>query len=152
MNTWKQKYAEKLKDPRWQRKRLEVLSRDNYRCQCCGDDKTELHIHHFRYTGENPWDAEDSDLSTTCKHCHAAVEDVKRVFGDGFAILGFNKLEFEFPVGSVFQVCIVGVSDKGVGFVVSYDYCDGRVEMGVCIPVSDLEHLISLSKTPIPFG
>ena len=30
-------YSEKLKDPRWQKKRLEILERDNFRCQYCGD-------------------------------------------------------------------------------------------------------------------
>lgn len=62
-------YSEKLKSPKWQKKRLEILNRDDFTCCKCGDKKTELHIHHLKYTG-NPWDAPNEDLETLCKHCH----------------------------------------------------------------------------------
>ena len=39
-------YVEKLKDPRWQRKRLEILQRDDWKCYWCKDDKTTLNVHH----------------------------------------------------------------------------------------------------------
>jgi len=29
-------YADKLKDPRWQRKRLEILQREDFNCEACG--------------------------------------------------------------------------------------------------------------------
>lgn len=63
-------YSEKLKDPRWQRKRLEVLNRDQFKCKLCDDDKTELQIHHLKYKGE-PWDAPLYCLETLCKDCHS---------------------------------------------------------------------------------
>lgn len=63
------KYSEKLKDPRWQRKRLEVLSRDNWKCINCGDDKSTLHVHHEKYKGE-PWEIDNSKLKTVCYKCH----------------------------------------------------------------------------------
>jgi hypothetical protein len=66
----KQTYSDKLKDPRWQKKRLEVLSRDKFKCRYCDDDGTELHVHHEKYTGE-PWEAPMKDLITICKHCHS---------------------------------------------------------------------------------
>jgi 5-methylcytosine-specific restriction endonuclease McrA len=31
----KSKYSEKLRDPRWQKKRLEIFQRDNFICQNC---------------------------------------------------------------------------------------------------------------------
>ena len=43
------KYYEKFKDPRWQKKRLEVLQRDEFMCQICLDTSSTLHIHHRRY-------------------------------------------------------------------------------------------------------
>jgi len=50
-------YSEKLKDPRWQKKRLEILSRDKFTCQLCSDKETELHIHHNEYfPGKKPWE------------------------------------------------------------------------------------------------
>ena len=62
-------YAEKLKNPKWQKKRLEVLSRDNFTCKFCGDTETTLHVHHKKYTGE-PHDAPLKDLETLCEDCH----------------------------------------------------------------------------------
>lgn len=63
-------YLSKLKDPRWQKKRLEILERDNFTCQMCKDEETELHIHHKKYGHENPWDNNNEDLITYCKYCH----------------------------------------------------------------------------------
>jgi len=63
-------YKEKLLDPRWQKKRLEVLSRDSFTCLRCGDDKSTLHVHHNSYKG-NPWDVKLEELETICASCHA---------------------------------------------------------------------------------
>jgi len=65
-------YAEKLKDPRWQKKRLQILERDNWTCQLCGDTTTTFNIHHKKYSGD-PWQANDEDLITYCEHCHALI-------------------------------------------------------------------------------
>jgi len=65
-------YSEKLKSPKWQKKRLEVLQRDNFTCCKCGDDETELHVHHLKYTKE-PYDAPLIDLQTLCKYCHSII-------------------------------------------------------------------------------
>lgn len=69
-------YAEKLKDPRWQKKRLEILNRDDWRCQQCFDGDNTLHVHHRRYiTGRDPWDYPDHMLVTMCETCHAAEKE-----------------------------------------------------------------------------
>jgi len=39
-------YADKLKDPRWQKKRLKIMERANWECESCGDSEKTLHIHH----------------------------------------------------------------------------------------------------------
>ncbi len=67
-------YREKLLDPRWQKKRLEILSRDNFICRLCGDSKTTLHVHHLRYRRDaDPWDYPDASLLTACSDCHEAL-------------------------------------------------------------------------------
>lgn len=71
-------YSEKLQDPRWQRKRLEVFSRDDFKCCLCQDDKTTLHVHHEEYNGE-PWEAPIDRLKTLCAECHFSVELWKAV-------------------------------------------------------------------------
>lgn len=72
-------YAEKLKDPRWQRKRLDILNRDDFTCRCCSDKTEELHVHHIKYNS-NPWEADDEDLITVCKKCHTEIEKAKLIF------------------------------------------------------------------------
>lgn len=67
-------YGEQLKDPRWQKRRLEILQRDNWTCQECSDNKSTLHVHHRRYVrGQMAWQAADDDLVTLCEGCHEAI-------------------------------------------------------------------------------
>ncbi len=64
-------YAEKLQDPRWQKKRLEILQRDNWKCVKCDCSTKSLHVHHLLYIkGHNPWEYKDKDLETLCLDCH----------------------------------------------------------------------------------
>ena len=62
-------YSDKLKNPKWQKKRLEILNRDKFTCCFCGDKETELHVHHKSYKS-NPWESDNKELQTICKHCH----------------------------------------------------------------------------------
>jgi hypothetical protein len=76
-------YSEKLKDPRWQKKRLEVLQNDEFTCQFCGDVETELHVHHKTYVkGRQPWEYDLTNFVTCCKHCHTIAEDLKKAFSE----------------------------------------------------------------------
>ena len=66
-------YAEKLRDPRWQRKRLEVFERDGFACQATGYTDQPLCVHHMRYHGE-PWQAPNEELETLCMDVHQLIE------------------------------------------------------------------------------
>lgn len=71
-------YAKKLRNPLWQKKRLDILNRDEWTCLLCFDKQTELQIHHQEYIkGKEPWEYEDSNFKTYCKHCHCVVEEFK---------------------------------------------------------------------------
>jgi hypothetical protein len=72
-------YLEKLKDPRWQKKRLEILNRDEFTCQFCFDKESTLHVHHVKYSN-NPWDINNQYLLSLCFDCHQSVENVKKEF------------------------------------------------------------------------
>lgn len=63
-------YADKLLDPRWQRVRLEVMSRDEWKCRQCGAEDKTLHVHHRSYVGSDPWDTPPRLLETLCEDCH----------------------------------------------------------------------------------
>lgn len=62
-------YLAKLRDPRWQRKRLEILQRDDWTCQWCTAKDVTLNVHHLRYEGE-PWEVHANSLLTLCEDCH----------------------------------------------------------------------------------
>lgn len=69
-------YSEKLKDPRWQKKRLEVLERDKWQCRRCYDRSKTLHVHHKVYLkGFEPWDYDKILLVSVCEKCHLLLEN-----------------------------------------------------------------------------
>ena len=95
-------YRQKLRDPRWQKVRLTVFERDEWRCQrpdCHSPEHTPLAVHHKNYiSGRDPWDYPLTDLITFCEPCHDrehalstaepmvegrvyAWDDLKRVLG-----------------------------------------------------------------------
>lgn len=71
-------YSEKLKDPRWQRKRLEIMERDQFKCRHCRSTEKTLNVHHKVYRkGKMPWDYEDDVFVTLCEDCHKVAEEQK---------------------------------------------------------------------------
>ena len=79
--TSKSDYYELLKDPRWQKRRLEIMQRDNFTCQMCGNGLTSgvpLNVHHYVYhKGYLPWEYPDKDLITLCRDCHHKLHEEK---------------------------------------------------------------------------
>ena len=69
-------YSEKLKHPKWQKKRLEALQDAGWKCQRCEDSETELHVHHLKYHGD-PWDVPLSFLAVLCSMCHESAHELK---------------------------------------------------------------------------
>jgi len=68
-------YSKKLQNPNWQKKRLEILSRDNFKCISCGSTDKELHVHHRWYQfGKEIWDYPDACFETLCHECHEYIE------------------------------------------------------------------------------
>lgn len=63
-------YEEELKDVRWLLKRIEIYTRDNFRCHLCGGTY-DLQVHHIRYKKNcRPWEYDNSNLITLCGNCH----------------------------------------------------------------------------------
>lgn len=64
-------YIDLLKDPRWQKRRLEIMNIDGFTCQMCYDTTKTLNVHHLIYLpGRMPWEAPDRHLITLCEDCH----------------------------------------------------------------------------------
>lgn len=85
-------YSELLLDPQWQKKRLEILELDNWRCRHCESKKKTLHVHHLYYIkGRKPWEYDNSAFITYCHECH---EDCKSVIWQQ-AFYDLNLTEFD---------------------------------------------------------
>lgn len=67
----KKSYFEKLKNPRWQKKRLKVMERDDWSCRECHRSDVTLNVHHrFYRRGAAPWEYQMDWLETLCEDCH----------------------------------------------------------------------------------
>lgn len=69
-------YRELLLDPRWQRRRLEVLNRAKWTCEKCRATDRTLHVHHRIYHRNHaPWEYTDAELQVLCWVCHEEMGD-----------------------------------------------------------------------------
>lgn len=67
-------YSESLKHPDWQRKRLEIFQRDNWRCKLCDNKDKQLCVHHLCYAERGTWrGVPDKFLITVCNECHSEI-------------------------------------------------------------------------------
>jgi 5-methylcytosine-specific restriction endonuclease McrA len=84
----KNDFFDQYKDPKWQKKRLEIMSRDNFQCQNCYDDSNTLNVHH-RYYIQNtkPWEYPEELLITLCEECHKSEEECKSIQSDFTKVL-----------------------------------------------------------------
>jgi len=106
-------YAQLLKDPRWQKKRLEILERDEFTCQNCHDSENTLHVHHCYYeTGMMPWEYDSGSLVTLCECCHDNESDalfMKKELSKAFSLCGFKAAEFNALSNGVYESCNKGL-------------------------------------------
>lgn len=87
-------YSEKLKDPRWQRKRLEVLQRSDFSCECCQETEKTLHVHHkFYKKGAAPWEYDADDLQSLCEDCHDLIHFWKERLNESIKRLELSDIE-----------------------------------------------------------
>ena len=88
-------YWEKLQDPRWQKKRLEVFEKAEFRCEKCFNDSNTLNVHHKTYfKGHEPWEYHVNQLSLLCKSCHQEEHnsfDLYKYLGSFAPVYGPNS-------------------------------------------------------------
>lgn len=87
-------YIEKLQDPRWQKKRLEILEAADWKCATCECKTKTLHVHHKIYRkGWQPWDYPNEDLQALCKDCHLSVSETRKRIDEAFALMDKADLQ-----------------------------------------------------------
>jgi len=88
------KYVEMLKDPRWQKKRLEILSRSDFSCEWCDSKDKTLHVHHtIYYKNAAPWEYENCVLLSLCEDCHQEWHKLKTEIDIRIALMNSDELE-----------------------------------------------------------
>lgn len=120
---YKNTYAEKFKDPRWQQKRLEVFQRDEFKCRWCGSAERQLHAHHLYYISRrNPWAYPLGSLLTLCDDCHASESTVSEhwspdserdwevIFSTGIPESGYD-IDFAYEFGHCRRSCGLSVNE-----------------------------------------
>jgi hypothetical protein len=64
-------FAEQIKHPNWQKKRLEVLESAGWECENCGVKDVTLNVHHKQYVkGRMYWEYDRHELECLCEDCH----------------------------------------------------------------------------------
>lgn len=74
----KKSYWDKLQDRRWQKKRTEIMQRDNFCCQYpnCPSTTSMLDVHHKAYLrNTDPWDYPEYCLITLCREHHEVEQN-----------------------------------------------------------------------------
>lgn len=139
-------YSDKLKSPKWQKKRLEILKRDKFKCKMCGDADSQLQVHHKKYTGGDPWESDNLNLISLCTHCH----NVFHTYLSNESITPFDKIKILKMRRSdrVSEVSmIISATEKGLSFYglnpddtfqFAFTFSD--------ISIGELENMIKIQK------
>lgn len=143
MPTYNKNYSKKLQDPRWQKKRLQILERDNFTCKSCGNSGESLHVHHHLYEkGKDPWDYSDDIYETYCRKCHAMVEYLKKAIPSVTVI----RIIYKDHGDSQLAYTILFDKSKILLAVFSY-YHENYIELLVHIPSAVVKIVSSLINT-----
>jgi len=134
------KYLDQLKSPKWQKKRLEILSRDNWTCKKCGDKDTELHVHHLKYSGK-PYESNNDDLITLCKHCHLLFTETESLDINLFKSV-CKEIESQFYV----NMCFIYNGEMTGIYSIRYDEISGIPDTNCIILLNNSEFSHTLIK------
>ena len=94
-------YAEKLKHPKWQQRRLQLLESAKWKCERCSTKEVTLHVHHHFYRSRaNPWDYPDYAYVVLCENCHADAEQENKQFKE--------HIECLYEIGNLSVDAVVG--------------------------------------------
>lgn len=104
-------YADKLKDPRWQKKRLEILEAAKWQCEECQSKTDTLHVHHLYYEfGKDPWDYPDMAYRVLCDEHHKYQHIIKQLLDEQLAM----EFRSQKDLDALMEVC-GAISEEMIG-------------------------------------
>lgn len=139
VGSFKEKYYQELKDPRWIEKSREIRSKAGWKCQKCGSINKTLHTHHKFYvsdddSGRYPWEYHDDAFEVLCVDCHYGLHDARDKLYQEFLDQKKAKYEKEKDdelLSKEFDICIYcgskGVEHKFDDGLIIYD-----IDRGCC--------------------
>lgn len=139
----KETYAELLRKPEWQKKRLEIMHRDNFTCQYCGSKENELQVHHRVYRkGAKPWEYDDFELITLCKNCHSLETLSKEVLYENFITIKENA--YEIGLSDNFISHLLGIINETL-FTLNINKCS-EIDKKILLSIIDETNNINDAK------
>lgn len=120
MTTQKSKFTDAYKDTRWQKKRMAILERDEYKCRWCfaeGDGVT-LEIHHAYYTpNAKPWEYPDEHLISLCSDCHKEMRETQRKLSIALLQYDINTKNLLLYLSGLDQIYLTSLAEIDVNLV-----------------------------------
>ena len=118
-------YFELLKHPKWQKRRLEILSQNGFECSNCGSTKKTLHVHHCYYEkGKKPWEYPDSALRCLCVDCHQSAEAAKLALEKVLSEIWEDDAVYGYALGA-YAFHNLGSDDRRLIDIPSYEVAEG---------------------------
>ena len=109
-------YKDQLQRPEWQRKRLEIMERDEWTCCLCNSKTNQLNVHHLYYDNElRLWEYDDEVMVTVCASCHKNIhKDLNKIFG----LVAFEVIKNGMDINYISDVLNIDVRIKDKGKLV----------------------------------
>jgi hypothetical protein len=127
-------YREQWKDPRWQKKRLEVMEAAGWECETCGDKGTTLNVHHKRYVkGRMVWEYEREELACLCEPCHETEHADRELLNRLAAEVGSDGLQKIIGISAGYLEGNLSI-DPGLGRM-AYEGREPYFELGLAAAV-----------------
>ena len=116
-------YSDLLKHPKWQKKRLEILNRDEFTCQGCRAKDKPLHVHHVDYfVRKKPWEYPDYILITYCDDCHKKWHSIEAMNKSDFLELSLRSIYEKMESNQILSDYDVYEFTKELGYINS-EWC-----------------------------
>lgn len=137
-------YKDKLLDPKWQKKRLKILERDDFSCKICNDKEKTLHVHHLEYNNNGePWDIKDESLITYCCDCHKLIEYINKY---DERIIHIIKVEKSYVSDDFSYYSILNNNSEGEISIAIYSVYLGEIFPSIHLREKTIEKLDKMIK------
>lgn len=130
----KSKYKAQYDDPRWQKRRLDILNLRGWKCEHCESEVKTLNVHHAYYVPQREvWRYPNWALKCLCNECHKSVHEEnpgvtpwEHVFSELFK--GCDPSEQDDVIDLAFELSRWNVTfNAKMGALLSFIHCERKI-------------------------